>query len=538
MSTAAATIRIGPLSDFLSHTRFLLTLRHNLDQSLYKSLILFRLSDESNGTGQIYCMESACPHLGADLSHADIEEITDDHDQSSLVAVCPWHRYDFDLVTGHSQTGMRACTYTCDLRSGANVKDNGELKDIWIGSPEPVNGGWQLVEKRPVSEDFTVSSQKSIALPAADNTQSSAIAAEPQVEPVVPENNPPRTLIDWAVLILNTSSPKLKVERTRHAVHLFRTGKIKSIGHNSPNIQRPPDIPPRADSVRTVDPAKSGKRGKGGSQKSRIAMLHALANIEQWAIDLAWDIIARFGPQHPELPMAFYSDFSKVALDESKHFSLLSQRLEELGSHYGALTVHAGLWDSARETHHSLLARLAIIHLVHEARGLDVNPVTIARFKNAGDLESTRVLNIIHHDEVTHVTAGHRWFTWLCARQELEPVSAFRSAVQTHFWGALKGPFNVEDRARAGLSPAFYENLQGQTAVLAAVQQASAAPRSESPLITDGATELPTIRRPGEAGSASVPPPGGLSFEADKERINQMVPEEGRPATEIGYSLP
>jgi len=55
-----------------------------------------------------------------------------------------------------------------------------------------------------------------------------------------------------------------------------------------------------------------------------------------------------------------------------------------MGSYYGALTVHAGLWDSARETFDSLLARLAIIHLVHEARGLDVNPVTIARFKNAG----------------------------------------------------------------------------------------------------------------------------------------------------------
>ena len=36
---------------------------------------------------QIYVMEATCPHLGADLSHADIEEYDD-----SLVAVCPWHR--------------------------------------------------------------------------------------------------------------------------------------------------------------------------------------------------------------------------------------------------------------------------------------------------------------------------------------------------------------------------------------------------------------------------------------------------------------
>jgi hypothetical protein len=32
-------------------------------------------------------MESTCPHLGADLSHAEIEEC-----EASVVAVCPWHR--------------------------------------------------------------------------------------------------------------------------------------------------------------------------------------------------------------------------------------------------------------------------------------------------------------------------------------------------------------------------------------------------------------------------------------------------------------
>lgn len=33
-------------------------------------------------------MESECPHLGADLSHADIEEAGEE-----VVAVCPWHRW-------------------------------------------------------------------------------------------------------------------------------------------------------------------------------------------------------------------------------------------------------------------------------------------------------------------------------------------------------------------------------------------------------------------------------------------------------------
>ena len=113
-----------------------------------------------------------------------------------------------------------------------------------------------------------------------------------------------------------------------------------------------------------------------------------------------------------------------MALDESKHFSLLTARLAALSpsTPYGSLPVHAGLWESAQVTFASLRARLAIIHLVHEARGLDVNPGTIEKFRRAGDAESVRALETIHHDEVTHVTTGHRWFTWVCARQGVDPV--------------------------------------------------------------------------------------------------------------------
>lgn len=97
--------RVSPLKQLLSHFRFLLTLRSQ--EGKYHSLILFRLTpletniaskfDDSEhdllGTEskqiaqQLYAMEAQCPHLGADISHAEIEEC-----ESSLVLVCPWHR--------------------------------------------------------------------------------------------------------------------------------------------------------------------------------------------------------------------------------------------------------------------------------------------------------------------------------------------------------------------------------------------------------------------------------------------------------------
>ncbi|KAI0922420.1 hypothetical protein AcV7_005956 [Taiwanofungus camphoratus] len=94
---AAEFILISPFKTILSHSRFLLTLRSQEGQ--YHSLILFRLSSEQDREHfnseddhpsdrlQLYAMEANCPHLGADLSHAEIEDC-----ETGVVAVCPWHR--------------------------------------------------------------------------------------------------------------------------------------------------------------------------------------------------------------------------------------------------------------------------------------------------------------------------------------------------------------------------------------------------------------------------------------------------------------
>ena len=50
-----------------------------------------------------------------------------------------------------------------------------------------------------------------------------------------------------------------------------------------------------------------------------------------------------------------------------------------------------------------LLARLAVVPLVLEARGLDVTPAMIPRLENAGDRESAAILRRIYDDEIGHV---------------------------------------------------------------------------------------------------------------------------------------
>jgi uncharacterized ferritin-like protein (DUF455 family) len=199
------------------------------------------------------------------------------------------------------------------------------------------------------------------------------------------------------------------------------------------------------------------KRRNFGSPAGRLALLHALAHIELNAIDLAWDIVARFAGG--DLPREFFDDWVGVAAEEAEHFALLAARLEALGGCYGALPAHDGLWEAAAATAHDLLARLAVIPLVLEARGLDVTPEMMLRLQRAGDPESAAVLERIYRDEVGHVAVGVRWFDRLCRASDLDPAAVYRDRVQRYFSGALKPPFNREARDRAGFPAAYYEPL-------------------------------------------------------------------------------
>ncbi len=215
----------------------------------------------------------------------------------------------------------------------------------------------------------------------------------------------------------------------------------------------PPDFPARPLRPELLPP-KDVPRRRPGSPAGRIALLHAIAHIELNAVDLHWDIIARF----PDVPMppGFYDDWVSAADDESKHFQLLSARLEAHDSSYGALPAHAGMWSAAEATAQDLPGRLAIVPMVLEARGLDVTPGMITLFEKAEDPESVEALATIYSEEVGHVAFGSKWFHFLCGRDGLDPKPTFHRLVETYFKGALKPPFNDEKRAEAGIPLDFY----------------------------------------------------------------------------------
>lgn len=217
-----------------------------------------------------------------------------------------------------------------------------------------------------------------------------------------------------------------------------------------------PDRPARPAAPELCPPSRMPRRGKGGSERGRIALLHALAHIEFVAIDLAFDMVGRFGGGFPR---DFVDAWIGVGADEAMHFALLDRRLRSLGSHYGAMPAHDGLWDAADATAHDALARLAVVPMVLEARGLDVTPTMIERLAVAGDAASARILRRIFSDEIRHVRAGTIWFEFACRRDGFVPDSHWRALVARYFRGMLKPPFNDSARESAGLTLNYYASL-------------------------------------------------------------------------------
>lgn len=438
--------------------------RFTIQLSTGKSLVLFKLThlpransdDKSlNCDGQFdyFCMNQECPHAGGPMEDSTVEyDVEDD----AWIASCPWHSYDFNIETGESPFGIKACTYPVTIRN--NILSISHPRDCPTVRIDGIHA---------VSEAFGASSSGETQ----DSSTSRTVLSNGRTLNVSEAaSDEDLTLSASCKLILMTPEPEQKILLTHALYQRFCAAHTTTAAQSIPvGTEIPPDVPPRT-SLKVIHPSKMGKMGRAGNIKSRIAILHSLANIEQWAIDLAIDICIRFADfrthNNVPLPRQFFLDWIKVANDEAKHFSLLRTRLEELGSYFGELPVHHGLWDSATITAHDLRARISIIALVHEARGLDVNPQTIAKFKTAGDQESVRVLEIIHKDEITHVTTGHRWLSWICEDEGSDTIEVFRENVKKYFMGAIKGPFNVEDRKQAGLEAQFYEKLPGRPKVV------------------------------------------------------------------------
>ena len=216
---------------------------------------------------------------------------------------------------------------------------------------------------------------------------------------------------------------------------------IKTPGRPAkPNLVTPQEVPRRSLVTAT----------------GRAALIHAITHIEFNAINLALDAAYRFQDQ----PARYYYDWIHVANEEAQHFSMLRARLQQLHHDYGDFDAHNGLWEMAQKTNHSMVARMALIPRVLEAKGLDVTPGMILRLRQHGEQDTANILEVIFGQEIGHVAIGTHWFQHACKQQGLVPDATFQALLKQYFSGGLRGPFQIEARRKAGFSQTELDVIQ------------------------------------------------------------------------------
>ncbi|MGV6827158.1 MAG: ferritin-like domain-containing protein [bacterium] len=260
------------------------------------------------------------------------------------------------------------------------------------------------------------------------------------------------SLFDVARECLLQRDPSDKIIAVNAMSEAWTSGQLELSG-----ATHPIDIvnPGRPDKPELLS-AREMPRRRLGSPEGHAAMIHSIGHIEFNAINLACDAVYRFR----EMPPAYYSDWIKVAVEEGYHFSLISQRLQNLGYHYGDFPGHDGLWELAQKTSHDVMARMALIPRVMEARGLDVTPDIRRRFKEIGDQETVAILDIILRDEVGHVEAGTRWFRHVCEQRGQESEDTYFELLAEYFPSGIRCPLHVSARLDAGFTEQELERLE------------------------------------------------------------------------------
>ena len=249
-----------------------------------------------------------------------------------------------------------------------------------------------------------------------------------------------------ALEILAIADAQTKVSRVSQ---LFDDYQEQCITLNSAEVlnQGELELPGRPSKPELIPPLQVPKR-RMDTVEGRASLLHSLAHIEFNAINLALDAIWRF----PNMPQQYYEDWLKVAKEESYHFTLVNEHIQSFGFTYGDFPAHNSLWEMVERTKDAVIARMALVPRTMEARGLDAVPMIRDRFKQIKELAAVEILEIILRDEVGHVAIGNYWFNFLCAKESLSPISAYRDLARKYCAPKLRGPFNLEARRQAGFS--------------------------------------------------------------------------------------
>ncbi len=202
-------------------------------------------------------------------------------------------------------------------------------------------------------------------------------------------------------------------------------------------------------------------------EQSRGVLFHFFGNHELMAAELMALALLRF----PDAPREFRLGLLRTLREEQRHTLWYVRRMEECGVTFGDLPLNRFFWDAVAtmETPLDYVTRLS---LTFEQANLDYARHYAAIMREAGDPKSSRLMERIYRDEISHVGYGLEWFRkW--KRQDQSDWEAYRDALVFPLSPSRakgnRSEFNRRGRIEAGLDEAFvgelavFERSKGRT---------------------------------------------------------------------------
>jgi uncharacterized ferritin-like protein (DUF455 family) len=168
---------------------------------------------------------------------------------------------------------------------------------------------------------------------------------------------------------------------------------------------------------------------------------------------MAWAILA-----FPETPPAFRRGLLGVLMDEVRHMQTYAAYLSEAGAPFGGEPVRDWFWERVPGVQEAA-GFVAVMSLGLEGGNLDHAERFARRFREAGDEDGARMLEVVGEEEIRHVRLGVHWFREFTGGLDF---GAWRRALPAPLTPTvMRGrPMNRASRALAGLPPEFLAALE------------------------------------------------------------------------------
>lgn len=166
-------------------------------------------------------------------------------------------------------------------------------------------------------------------------------------------------------------------------------------------------------------PARAGRLGFSDTQMKfpkinrlnevdkKAMALHSFANHELLAIEMMAAALLIY-PHETQDDLRFKKGILSALKDEQKHLGLYINRLNELGYSFGDFPLNDFFWRQMEKLK-TASQYTAVMALTFEAANLDFAQYYANIFRNLGDNETAKVLDIVLEDELSHVAFGAFW---------------------------------------------------------------------------------------------------------------------------------